>query len=61
MIAFLRAQRESAYARRAGFLYEWITGKELDVAAVSSRASYALGCITTAVQWQWLATDRSGE
>jgi hypothetical protein len=27
----LRAQPESSYARRAGFLYEWITGKEFDV------------------------------
>ena len=40
LIAWLRAQPESAYARRAGFLYEWITGKELDVDPLSSRASY---------------------
>jgi Fic/DOC family len=37
---WLRAQPESAYARRAGFLYEWITSKELDVAALSTRTSY---------------------
>ena len=40
LVAWLRAQPESAYARRAGFLYEWITGKELDVSALSARASY---------------------
>ena len=37
---WLRAQPESAYARRAGFLYEWITGKELDVSALTTRTSY---------------------
>src|SRR5882724_6587488 len=30
IVAWLRAQPESAYARRIGFLYEWITAKELD-------------------------------
>ena len=40
LLAWLRTQPESAYARRVGFLYEWITGKELEVVAPSARASY---------------------
>ena len=40
MEAWLRSHPESAYARRAGFLYEWTTGKELDIPALSSRMSY---------------------
>jgi hypothetical protein len=39
LAAWLHAQPESAYARRTGFLYEWIRGKELDVVALSARAS----------------------
>jgi len=37
---WLTDQRESAYARRAGFLYEWISGKELNIPELSSRMSY---------------------
>jgi Fic family protein len=40
LAAWLRAQPESTYARRVGFLYEWITGKELDVSALGTRTSY---------------------
>jgi hypothetical protein len=38
--AWLRAQPESSYARRVGFLYEWITGSELDVPELSIRTAY---------------------
>jgi hypothetical protein len=37
---WLRDHRESIYARRAGFLFEWITGEELDIPELSSRMSY---------------------
>jgi Fic family protein len=37
---WLRAQRESRYARRVGFLYEWITGYALDIPEINIRASY---------------------
>jgi Fic/DOC family len=40
LAGWLREQSESIYARRAGFLYEWITGKELDIPELSSRMSY---------------------
>ena len=40
LVTWLRAQPESSYARRAGFLYEWITGKELDVPQLSTRTAY---------------------
>jgi hypothetical protein len=33
LAAWLRAQPESSYGRRAAFLYEWITGRELDIRA----------------------------
>ena len=42
LVTWLRAQPESSYARRACFLYEWITGCELDVPALGTRASYVL-------------------
>jgi len=37
---WLIAQPESEYARRTGFLYEWITGRQLDIPALGSRMSY---------------------
>ncbi len=37
--ALMAAQPESIYARRIGFLYEWLTGQELDARA-SPRAAY---------------------
>jgi hypothetical protein len=40
LVAWLRAQPESSYARRAGFLYEWITGKELHVPELGTRTAY---------------------
>jgi hypothetical protein len=40
LVAWLRAQPESSYARRAGFLYEWITGKKLDVPELGTRTAY---------------------
>jgi Fic/DOC family len=40
LVAWLRTEPESSYARRAGFLYEWITGKELDVPELGTRTAY---------------------
>jgi Fic/DOC family len=40
LAVWLREQRESSYARRAGFLYEWITGRALDIPDLNSRMSY---------------------
>lgn len=35
-----QAQPQSAAARRLGYLYEWLTGRELDIPAVSRQAAY---------------------
>lgn len=40
LVAWLRAQPESSYARRAAFLYEWITKGELDVPELGKRTAY---------------------
>jgi hypothetical protein len=37
---WLSEQPESRYARRVGFLYEWITGKTLNIPEINVRASY---------------------
>ncbi len=37
--SWLKAQPESAYARRAGFLYEWLTGRALS-ASIPAKAAY---------------------
>src|ERR1700682_5609883 len=40
LMRWLRAQPESTYARRTGFLYEWLTQVTLDVAPLDRRVSY---------------------
>ena len=40
LMAWLAASPTSAYARRAGFLYEWLTERKLPVDAVAARERY---------------------
>jgi hypothetical protein len=40
LTTWMHALPESSYARRAGFFYEWITGKMLDVPELNTRTSY---------------------
>ena len=40
LAGWLAGQPESVYARRVGFFYEWITGKELDTPELGARMSY---------------------
>ena len=37
---YLRRQPESGFARRLGFLYEWLTGQEINNAVVPKAAAY---------------------